>query len=189
MADAHTHGNLVTPLGRRRVGGMIATLGLILALLAGGVAYASGSQSAPIDDGDVLDMSGDWILTYGYTAGMWLVDGHNAPNPPTSRTFEVRLDVEGPSAHGVMFSGYYKGFEGHPLGPPGALSGETFYAGRGVTAVQLVEKGEAMLHFALLSGTHKVYSTEPDRTEIAGGWADIGGYVANFTLVKMPGSR
>ena len=46
-----------------------------------------------------------------------------------------------------------------------------------------------MQHFALLSGTHKVYSTEPDRTEIAGGWADIGGYVANFTLVKMPGSR
>jgi len=138
---------------------------------------------------DTLDMAGDWKLTYGYTVGLTTDDtpaAHWIPDKGTSRTFDVHFDLQEPSAHGMRYKGHYKGFENHPLGEPGALVAETFYANRGVYAVQIIEQAHALQYFALLSGKHQPYpNDDPERVEIVGGWADIGGYVANFTLVKI----
>jgi hypothetical protein len=140
-------------------------------------------------DNDSLDMAGDWRLTYGYTVGLTTDDTpaqHWIPDKGTSRTFEVHFELEGSSDHGMKYKGHYKGFENHPLGQPGSLVAETFYANRGVYTVQIIEQADALQYFALLSGKHQRYPTDdPERVEIVGGWADIGGNVANFTLVKI----
>jgi hypothetical protein len=73
---------------------------------------------------------------------------------------------------------------------------ETFYANRGVYVVQLREHIEQ--YFAVLSGYHQVYPTDPTYVQIVGGWADVGPTAAptdptlhtdsvkgNFTLVKV----
>ena len=141
---------------------------------------------------DTLDMAGDWKLTYGYTVGFTTDDtpaAHWIPVKVSSRTFDVHFEFEGKSAYGMRYKGYYKGFENHPLGEKGALVAETFYANRGVYAVQIIEQAaDTLQYFALLSGKHQLYpNDDPERVEIVGGWADIGGYVANFTLVKISG--
>jgi hypothetical protein len=138
---------------------------------------------------DTLDMAGDWKLVYGYSAGLTTDATPAAHLLPVGslRTFNVRFDLVGPGAHGTRYKGHYtEGGDLHPasLEEPGALVAETFYANRGVYVVQIIEHVEQ--YFAVLSGHHHRYPVDdPARVEIVGGWADIGGYVANFTLVKI----
>lgn len=138
---------------------------------------------------DTLDMAGDWKLTYGYAVGLTTDDTPAAHWIPegSPRTYDVHFDLERAGAHGTRYKGHYK--KGAPLPSleePGALVAETFYAKRGVYVVQIIEHVEQEQYFALLSGKHQRYpDVDPERVEIVGGWADIGGYVANFTLVKI----
>lgn len=140
---------------------------------------------------DTLDMAGDWKLIYGYiTPGNpgLSTEGtsHYIPTQPR-REFVVHFDLEGPGPHGSKYKGFYKDeqFQGHTLSQPGALVAETFYANLGVIAVQLIERSDPDQYFALLSGFHVFPNDDPERTEVIGGWTDIGGHVANFTLVKI----
>jgi hypothetical protein len=78
-------------------------------------------------------MTGDWKLTYGHAVGLTTDGtsiGHLVPiESGPNTTFEVHFDLEGPSAHGTRYKGFYKA-ENPPHNPgsetPGALVAETF---------------------------------------------------------------
>ena len=145
-------------------------------------------------DGDTLDMQGRWDLTYGYitpgSPGLMLDGtpaGHWIPTQPR-RSFEVYFDSGEETQDGVRYLGRYidEQFVNHSLSELGALVAETFYANRGVFTVRIIERSEPDQYFALLSGYHQRYpKDDPERIEIVGGWADIGGKVDNFTMVKL----
>jgi len=144
-------------------------------------------------DTDVLDMSGDWTLTYGYIPGFTVDASRHWAPVGSPRSYRVHFDLIGPGDHGGMkFKGYFIG------GPPAAISGETFYDGRGVHIVQMLVKdyNHPGRYYELLSGAHSLYTIEePTRVEVKGGWVNVGnsgcgipgagsGYVANFVMVK-----
>lgn len=126
-----------------------------------------------IMDKDTLDIAGDWKLTFGYGVGLKLI---------SPRTFVLHYDIIGPGDHGgVKFTGHYV----DPPAQAGTHVGETFYDARGVQIVQILESLPPNQYFALLCGTHKQDSANPGPPKILGGWVDIGGYVANFEMVKV----
>lgn len=157
-----------------------------------------------IDDHDKLDMAGYWKLTYGLELGLGGNDGagHLAPLQPRP-AFEVqfRLYPGEPDPHGgpARYEGNY--LPGGPthlseLNDLGALNAETFYAGRGVMVVQLIERAESegVQYIAVLSGHHQLYvASDPTRVEIFGVWCDVGNHPlgsnssnrGTFTLVKI----
>jgi len=149
---------------------------------------------------DTLDMTGDWKLTYGSQIGLTTDNTpakHLVPLQPGA-TYVVHFNAGVPTANGLHHDGFYK-----PNNPPhnpgsesvGALKVDTFYADRGVFVVQLLDHVEK--YFAVLSGYHQHYPTDPTRVEIVGGWADVGefqtasgptvtsSHKGNFTLVKI----
>jgi hypothetical protein len=156
---------------------------------------------------DRLDMAGDWTLTYGHTVGLTTDGpaGHFVPlgSTPTS-TFKVRF--LGPGVPNALGGRQYKGHylpeppPHHPhLDVPETepLVAETFYAGRGVVVVQLIEHvaTPGTQYFGVLSGHHQIYATaDPTRVEIVGGWCNVGtaspqentnSSRGNFTLVRI----
>jgi len=148
------------------------------------------SIKAQAQANDTLDLSGDWIMTTGFAPGL-ITDDTPARHwvPAGAKTvYEIHFDLVGPTAHGKKYIGYYKGAAGHPLGQPGALVAETFYANRGFYVVQIIEPTpDAFQYFLVRSGKHQRYDADdPTRVEIVGGWTDIGGNIGNFTLVKIP---
>jgi hypothetical protein len=154
------------------------------------ILLANLAVQAQTNANDTLDLSGDWTLTTGFTPGL-VTDNTPARHwfPAGATTvYEVHFDLVGPTAHGMKYIGYYKGAAGHPLGQPGALVAETFYANRGFYVVQIIEPApDSFQYFLVRSGKHQRYDTDdPTRVEIVGGWTDIGGNIGNFTLVKIP---
>ncbi|MGH9752761.1 MAG: hypothetical protein ACREA2_08245 [Blastocatellia bacterium] len=137
-------------------------------------------------DTDTLDMVGDWTLTYGYSVGLTTdASGHHAP-AGSLRPFRVHFDLIGPGDHGGVK------FKGHFIGAPGRVFyGETFYDCRGVQIVRmhLEDSAHPGRYYELLSGKHELYTREPTRVEILGGWVDVGdpggrGHIGNFVMVK-----
>lgn len=149
-------------------------------------------------DSDVLDMEGDWNLTYGYGFPGLTSDGagHYIPTGYTV-TYGVRLMREERTTYGYKFSGAIT-YAPYPVGGLGAtIQGETFYDGRGVHVVQMrLEDGSASgRYFQILAGSHQPYLGET-RVEIKGGWADVGPagcgtltgayrQTASFVMVKV----
>jgi hypothetical protein len=167
---------------------------LSVMLLAGLIALLTtmpGKTQPQANDNDTLDLSGDWTLTTGFTPGLVTDDTparHWVPAGATT-VYEVHFDRQRPTAYGMKYHGYYKNLDpNHPLGRPGALQAETFYANRGVYVVQIIEPSPTSFQYFLVrSGKHQPYPTDdPTRVEVLGGWTDIGGNIGNFTLVKLP---
>jgi hypothetical protein len=54
------------------------------------------------------------------------------------------------------------------------------------------ESGSCGRYYKLLSGKHMIYTADPKRVEVLGGWVDVGypgaasGYLGNFVMVKSP---
>jgi hypothetical protein len=154
-----------------------------------------------------LDMLGDWNLTFGSnvafafdTAGHFLPVGSlhthrvrfiSAPPDPTPAPQPPNL----PSASVDRYWGQYLpgGASHHPNSEwVGAITAETFYLGRGVMVVQLMDRADKYL--AVLSGHQQYYSAEPARVEVVGGWADVGNSIppqntsssrGTFVMVKI----
>jgi len=166
---------------------LAVTLFIGLVILLANLAVQAQTNA---NDNDTLDLTGDWILTTGFTPGL-ITDDTPARHwvPAGSKTvYEVHFDRQRPTAHGMKYIGYYKNLDSsNPLSHPGTLVAETFYAGRGVYVVQILEKTLGFQYFLVRSGKHQIYHTDdPTRVEILGGWTDIGGNIGNFTLVKIP---
>ena len=123
---------------------------------------------------DTLDMAGDWNVTFGYGVGLKLI---------RPREFVLHYDIIGPGDHGgVKFKGHYV----KPSSQTAIHDGETYYDGRGVQIVQILESlHQPNRYLALLCGTHKQASAHPGPPQILGCWVDVGGYVANFEMVKI----
>ena len=160
---------------------------LLFGFIALLVNISANAQSA---DNDTLDLTGDWTLTTGFGPGLEIdnTPAHHWVPAGAKTVYEVHIDLVGPTAHGKKYIGYYKNIGGtHPLGQPGALVAETYYANRGVVVVQIIEPSpDSFQYFLLRSGKHQRYPTDdPTRVEVLGGWTDIGGNIGNFSLVKI----
>ena len=84
----------------------------------------AGSQAIAQTDNDVLDVSGDWTLTTGFSPGLTVDYTPTAHWIPVAiaTVYPVHFDLVGPTEHGMKYSGYYVGYAGTPLGTPGATN-------------------------------------------------------------------
>jgi hypothetical protein len=148
------------------------------------------ASSASCSDSDTLDMEGVWMMTQGAPPGITLdSSNHWAPAGPSLWTYYIRLRRVGPNEHGGQrFVGEWRDYPAL-----GTFYGDTFYGGQGVQLVQMrfEENTSCGRYYKLLSGKHQLYSSDPTRVEVLGGWVDVGylgaasGYNGSFVMVKV----
>ena len=101
----------------------------------------------------------------------------------------VHFDAIGPNAlGGTTYKGYFT-----PTLPGvtpewrGTFVADTLSDGIGTQLVQMYRKfdlGASDHAYDVWAGNRHIYPAEPDRLEILGGWASVGGEVASFKLAK-----
>jgi hypothetical protein len=134
-------------------------------------------------------MSGDWILRYGYAAGL-VNDGANhwipAGMQPGFSPWGVHFDALGPNSHGgTTYKGYFiNTLPGTVYEYRGTFYADTLYDARGNQLLQMQCLYGPDQDISLWSGMHVPYAAEPAYVQIIGGYAYNTGPVANFTLVK-----
>jgi hypothetical protein len=90
----------------------------------------SGSQAEAQSAPGTLDMAGDWTFSSGFSPGLQSVNGYWIP-VGLATVYQVHFDLEGPTEHGMRYTGYYLNVGG-PFSQPGTLVAETF-DGQGVS--------------------------------------------------------
>ena len=61
---------------------------------------------------------------------------------------------------------------------------DTLYDARGVQVVQMFWQYAPDQDYAVWAGKHEIYSNEPTRVEVDGGYAFMGGQLGNFVMFK-----
>ncbi len=160
-----------------------------LATVLVSMAPAAHADTRLFSDHDTLDLSGDWIVTYGYapglvydSSGQHLIPVALGPSNPNG----VHFDALGPNAHGgTKYKGYFiNTLPGTVYEYRGTFDADTLYDARGFQLVQMLLLYGPDQDVSVWSGMHHPISTEPARVEILGGYAYNTGQLGNFTMVK-----
>lgn len=143
---------------------------------------------AEILDNDLLDMTGDWKITYRIN-----VDASFTFPPAHSNTYGVRLVDAGVGSHGGR---KFKGKYSDPPSLKADFEGETFYSRRGVQLVQMLVFNDGLRYLEVLSGKHVIDHTDLRKIWILGAWFNVGnpgngephagsGFPGVFEMVKV----